>query len=63
MKKRSKAKSVAIAAGAGTNAFLLIDSFLILVWIAYCLTCLTADFLNFSPDDEKGDVKVVLVGC
>ena len=63
MKMKSKARSVAMAAGSGTKAFLLIGSFLILVWIAYCLTCLTADFLNFSPDDEKRDVKVVLVGC
>jgi hypothetical protein len=63
MKKNSKARSIARAASRGTKAFLLTGSFLILVWIAYCLTCLTADFLNFSPDDEKRDVKVVLVGC
>jgi len=63
MKMKSKARSVGRAASAGTKAFLLTGSFLILVWIAYCLTCLTADFVNLSPDDEKSDVKVVLVGC
>ena len=63
MKKNSKARSVFRTAAAGTKAFLLTGSFLILVWIAYCLTCLTGDFLNNSPDDARKDVKVVPVGC
>jgi len=63
MKRNSKARSIARAAGRGAKALLLTGSFLILVWIAYCVTCLTADFLNSCPDDTRKDVKVVPVRC
>lgn len=42
---------------------LLISSFLILAWIAFCLTCLTEDWFSLSSDDVADDVQIVLVEC
>ena len=42
---------------------LLIGSFLILAWIAYCLTCLTEDWFSYSSDEAGGDVEIVLLKC
>jgi hypothetical protein len=42
---------------------LLISSFLILSWIAYCLTCLTVDWFSYYSDDSDEDTKIVLVKC
>ena len=42
---------------------LFIGSFLILAWIAYCLTCLTVDWFSYCSDDCGEDTKIVLVEC
>ena len=42
---------------------LLMGSFLILAWIAYCLTCLTMDWFSYYSDDCDEDTKIVLVEC
>ena len=42
---------------------LLICSFLILAWIAFCLTCLTEDWFSYYSDDCEEDTKIVLVEC
>ena len=42
---------------------LLIGSFLILAWIAYCLTCLTEDWFSYSSEDAGRGVEIVLVKC
>ena len=42
---------------------LFIGSFLILAWIAYCLTCLTVDWFSYYSADCEEDTKIVLVEC
>ncbi len=41
----------------------LAGSFLLLAWIAYCLSLLTADFLSFSADDHRHAVEIMLIEC
>jgi len=42
---------------------LITSSFLVLIWIAYCVSLITADWLSWDPDEDYNDVRVVLLKC
>ena len=60
---KSKVKVITTFAGKGIRGMAVMGSFLLLAWIAYCMTLLTADLLNISAGDHKRDVEIVLLKC
>jgi len=59
----SKVKAVTTLTARGIKGIVILGSFLLLAWIAYCLGLLTADLLSFSADDFKKDVEITLLKC
>jgi hypothetical protein len=45
------------------KTLLITGSFLILAWIAYCLSLITSDWLNWSADNNKDEVEIELLKC
>ncbi len=59
----SKVKALTIFTGKGIKGMVILASFLLLAWIAYCVSLLTADLLEFSAGDHKKDVEIILLKC
>jgi len=59
----SKVKTITTFAGKGIRGMVILGSFLLLAWIAYCVSLLTADLLEFSAGDHKKDVEIILLKC
>jgi hypothetical protein len=45
------------------KTLIITGSFVVLIWIAYCLSLITADWLSWDPDEDYEDVRTVLVKC
>ena len=61
--KKPKVRTIFRVMGRAYKTFLITSSFLILLWMAYCLSLITADWLDWDPDEDYPDVKVVLIRC
>ena len=61
--KKSAVKTIGKFSTKSFKILFFTGSFLILVWIAYCLSLITADWLSWDPDDDKNDTKIVLLKC
>jgi hypothetical protein len=60
--KTTKVKTIGRFTTKTFKTFFFTGSFLILVWIAYCLSLITADWLSWDPDEYE-DAKIVLLKC
>ena len=45
------------------KTILITGSFVVLLWIAYCLSLITADWLDYDPDEDFDDPRIVLLNC
>ena len=61
--KFSKVKSIGKVMKRTYKTVLITSSFVVLIWIAYCVSLITADWLSWDPDEDYDDVRVVLVEC
>lgn len=61
--KFSKAKTIGKVMKRTYKTVLITSSFVVLVWIAYCVSLITADWVSWDPDEDYDDVRVVLVKC
>lgn len=58
-----KTSTAGVIASKTFKFLFLMGSFLLLAWIAYCLSLLTADFLSFGANDHRHDVEIMLIEC
>ncbi len=61
--KFSKVKTIGRLTTKSYKTLLITGSFLVLLWIAYCLSLITADWLSWDPDEDYDDVRIVLIRC
>jgi hypothetical protein len=61
--KTPSLKTVRSFVAKALGATLILSSFVLLVWIAYCLTCLTKDWFSLEAQDDRNDVDIVLIHC
>lgn len=59
----SKVKTIGRATTIIYKTLLITSSFVVLIWIAYCLSLITADWLDWDPDEDYDDVRIVLIKC
>jgi hypothetical protein len=61
--KFSKVKTIGRVTIKTYKTLLITSSFVVLIWIAYCLSLITADRLSWDPDEDYDHVRVVLIKC
>ena len=61
--KFSKIKTIGRITTKTYKTLLITSSFVVLIWIAYCLSLITDDWLNYDPDEDYDDVRIVLIKC
>ena len=59
----SRVKTIGRMTRRAYKTLLITGSFVVLIWIAYCVSLITADWLSWDPDEDYDDVRVVLVKC
>ena len=59
----SKVKAITTFTGKGIKGMVIMGSFLLLAWIAYCVSLLTSDLLNVNANEHKKDVEIILLKC
>ena len=45
------------------KTLLITGSFVVLIWIAYCVSLITADWLSWDPDEDYEETRLVLIKC
>jgi len=58
-----KVKTIGSITTRTCKTLLITGSFVALIWIAFCVSLITADWLSWDPDEEYDDVRIVLVKC
>ena len=61
--KKPKIKTVFRVMAKACKTLFLTSSFLVLLWMAYCLSLITADWLDWDPDEDYPEARVILVRC
>ncbi len=61
--KLSKVKTIGKVASKTYKTLLITSSFLVLIWIAYCVSLITADWLDYDADEDFDDPRIVLLKC
>jgi hypothetical protein len=61
--KFSKVKTIGRVTSKTYKTLLITSSFLVLIWIAYCVSLITADWLDYDPDEDFDDPRIVLIKC
>lgn len=61
--KFSKIKTIGRVTSKSCKTLLITGSFVVLLWIAYCLSLITADWLSWDPDEDFDDPRIVLLRC
>jgi hypothetical protein len=59
----SKLKTIGSVMRKAYKTLLITGSFVVLIWIAYCVSLITADWLSWDPDEDYEDVRTVLIKC
>jgi hypothetical protein len=61
--KFSKVRTIGRVTTRTYKTLLITSSFVVLIWIAYCVSLITADWLSWDPDEDYEDVRMVLIKC
>jgi hypothetical protein len=61
--KFSKVRTIGRVTTRTYKTLFITGSFLVLLWIAYCLSLITADWLDYDPDEDFDDPRIVLLKC
>ena len=61
--KFSKVKTIGRVTSKTYKTLLITSSFLVLIWIAYCVSLITADWLDYDPDEDFDDPRIVQIEC
>lgn len=61
--KFSKIKTIGRVTTRTYKTLLITGSFVVLIWIAYCVSLITEDWLSWDPDEDYEDTRLVLIKC
>jgi hypothetical protein len=59
--KFAKIKTIGRVTTRTYKTLIITGSFVVLIWVTYCLSLITVDWLSWDPDEDYEDVRTVLV--